>query len=176
MNRITRHFTALLLALTSGLHGTVLRSVAGMPMLGNDSADASFGEAVVRTLDGKHRCKLCIAVDEGKRSEREWQQLKSPAKADWMITASALLLVRPTSPIAPVPACLPLPSFGTGPSLATSPAGLSQLLTSAPRRSTWSPPVSADSWKVLRTEPRLALSENQTSANLVGTPPTLANP
>ncbi len=117
MNRCARHFTALLLALTLGLHWTVLQSVAWMSMLVDYSVEASFGEAVVKTFDGKHPCKLCIAVDEGKKSEREQKQLKSLDKADWLFTATTDVLVRPASLIAPIPECLPLPSFGSAPPL-----------------------------------------------------------
>lgn len=52
MNRYTRHFTALMLALTLGLHWTVLQSAAWVSMLVNYSAESSFTEAVVKTFDG----------------------------------------------------------------------------------------------------------------------------
>lgn len=97
MNRFTRHCTALMLALTLGLHWTVLQSVAWVSMLVNYSAESSFAEAVVKTFDGKHRCQICVAVDEGRQSEREQQKLKSLDKADWLITETAVALYRPAS-------------------------------------------------------------------------------
>ena len=115
MNRCTRHFTALMLALTLGLHWTVLQSVAWVSMLVNYSAESSFAEAVVKTFDGKHRCQICVAVDEGKQSEREQQKLKSLDKADWLFTECAVVLIRPGFTLAPVPGTLQLDSFGTSP-------------------------------------------------------------
>jgi hypothetical protein len=95
MNRGTRHFTALMLALTLGLHWTVLQSVAWMTMLVNYTVESSFGEAVAKTFDGRHPCKLCIAVNEGKQSEREQKQLKSLDKADWILVSEAIVLAPP---------------------------------------------------------------------------------
>jgi hypothetical protein len=104
MNRFTRHCTALMLALTLGLHWTVLQSVAWVSMLVNYSAESSFAEAVVKTFDGKHPCQICVAVDAGKKSEREQQKLKS-----------ALALFRPASKPVAIPEALSLLSFITSP-------------------------------------------------------------
>lgn len=115
MNRFTRHCTALMLALTLGLHWTVLQSVAWVSMLVNYSAESSFAEAVVKTFDGKHPCQICVAVDAGKKSEREQQKLKSLDKADWLIPETALALFRPASKPVAIPEELSLLSFVTSP-------------------------------------------------------------
>ncbi len=117
MNRFTRHFTALMLALTLGLHWTVLQSVAWMSMLVSYSTESSFGEAVVKTFDGKHPCQLCVAVDEGKQSEREQQLVKSLDKTDWLIVRTLVVLVRPASTPTPIANGFPPPALGSAPPL-----------------------------------------------------------
>ncbi|MBI1177797.1 hypothetical protein GC207_10205 [bacterium] len=95
MSPIARHITALMLALTLGLHWTVLQSVAWMTMLVNYSTETSFSDAVEMTFDGQHPCKLCIAVAEGKKTERREALLKSFAKADWVLSSDVVCLTRP---------------------------------------------------------------------------------
>lgn len=102
MNRVARHVIALMLALTLGLHWTVLQSVAWVTMLVNYSAQTSFSEAVAKTFDGHHPCKLCIAVAEGKQSERKNKQLNTFAKGDWILDGETICLIRPPSvPLSP---------------------------------------------------------------------------
>jgi hypothetical protein len=115
MNRFARHGTALMLALTLGLHWTVLQSVAWMGMLVSYSAESSFSEAVSKTFDGKHPCQICVVVDEGKKAEREQQQLKSVDKADWLLTDCAFVLDRPPFRLTPRLDVLEPPSFGSSP-------------------------------------------------------------
>jgi hypothetical protein len=104
-----------MLALTLGLHWTVLQSVAWMGMLVNYSAEGSFSEAVVKTFDGNHPCQLCVVVDEGKKSEREHKQLKSLDKADWELSETVVLLYRPAFSLGRIPANLPPDSLSVPP-------------------------------------------------------------
>lgn len=112
MNRFARHITALMLALTLGLHWTVLQSVAWMGMLVNYSSTCSFEEALEKTFDGKHPCKLCLAVAAGERSEHNQKQLlNSFGKSDWMLEGSSeFTLIRPPS-VAIFPSSSPFPIF-----------------------------------------------------------------
>lgn len=105
-----------MLALTLGLHWTVLQSVAWMTMLVNYSTATSFSDAVEMTFDGQHPCKLCIAVAEGKKTERQQALLKSFAKADWVLSSDVVCLTRPpatrlamTDVVTPLPLRSPPP-------------------------------------------------------------------
>ena len=49
-------------------------------------------EALAKTFDGEHPCKLCKVVREGKKSEQKQASLKVETKLDfWLARASALL-------------------------------------------------------------------------------------
>ena len=62
------------LVLSLGLHWAVLQSVAWAGMLANYSQDASFSEAWSKTFDGKHPCKLCISIKQGRAEEKQQDQ------------------------------------------------------------------------------------------------------
>src|SRR5262245_52091663 len=62
---------ALSLACSIGLHWTFLQAVAWSNMVASYSKDLPFSEAVARTLDGKHPCKLCKEIASAKRSEKK---------------------------------------------------------------------------------------------------------
>lgn len=117
MNRFARHITALMLVLTLGLHWTVLQSVAWMGMLVNYSSTGSFEEALEKTFDGKHPCKLCLAVAAGERSERNQKQLlNSFGKSDWLFAGSSEFnFIRPESVAVVPPSDLPPLFFGESP-------------------------------------------------------------
>ena len=59
------------LACSLGLHWGFLQSVAWMGMVVSYSHDATVGEALVKTFDGKHPCPLCQAIAKGKKSEKQ---------------------------------------------------------------------------------------------------------
>ena len=65
-----------------GGHWAILQSVAWFGMVVSYSNDSTFGEALVKTFDGKHPCCLCKAVQEGQKSERKQTLLKVETKFD----------------------------------------------------------------------------------------------
>lgn len=69
---------ALALAFSLGAHWSLLQVVAWVNMTVSYAQDASIGEALEKTFDGKHACKLCKLVDEGKQQEQ--QQSKTVQK------------------------------------------------------------------------------------------------
>ena len=69
---------ALALAFSLGAHWSLLQVVAWVNMTVYYAQDASIGEALEKTFDGKHACKLCKLVDEGKQQEQ--QQSKTVQK------------------------------------------------------------------------------------------------
>ena len=69
--RFPRILIALALAGSIGLHWTVLQAVAWAGMIVSYSQEAPLGEAVVKTFDGQHPCKLCTQIAKGKQSEKK---------------------------------------------------------------------------------------------------------
>jgi hypothetical protein len=63
----------LILALlgATGTHWVMLQSVAWATMLADNARTGSLGEAVVKTFDGKHPCKLCRGIAQGRQSENK---------------------------------------------------------------------------------------------------------
>jgi hypothetical protein len=76
-SRITKLIIVLTLTLSLGLHWTFLQSVAWVGMVVTYSRDSSISQAIDKTFDGKHPCKLCQAVQDGKKSERK-QDTQNP--------------------------------------------------------------------------------------------------
>ena len=59
---------------------------------------SSFAEALAKTFDGKHPCKLCKFVAEGKKSEKKHQvQFKIP-KLDLLSAPPATFVFTPPKP------------------------------------------------------------------------------
>ncbi|HEY2951339.1 MAG TPA: hypothetical protein VGK40_02085 [Verrucomicrobiae bacterium] len=67
---------ALALVLAIGGHWAVLQTAAWVGMVISYSQDSPLKEAVVKTFDGRHPCKLCKAVQAGKTSRTEARQLE----------------------------------------------------------------------------------------------------
>ena len=97
MNRFSRITTVIMLASSIGLHWVVLQSVAWMGMLVTYSAESNFSDAVVKTFDGEHPCKLCVSVDHGKKSEKQQQALKGFQKIDLVLFEKEMILCPPDS-------------------------------------------------------------------------------
>lgn len=70
---------AVALALSLGAHWFTLQMVAWTGMLVSFSRTDSVATALMKTFDGKHACPLCLAVDEGRRSERS-QETSAPVR------------------------------------------------------------------------------------------------
>ena len=66
-----RHVAVLLLSFALGLHWAVLQSVAWTSMFVQRVQSASVTEALRTTFDGKHPCRLCQVVREGRAAERQ---------------------------------------------------------------------------------------------------------
>ncbi len=63
----------LILALlgATGGHWAVLQTVAWGDMLAKNLQTKSVGEAITKTFDGAHPCKLCKQISVGKASEKK---------------------------------------------------------------------------------------------------------
>lgn len=59
-----------LLGATGG-HWAVLQTVAWADMLAKNLQTESVGEAITKTFDGAHPCKLCKQISSGKETEKK---------------------------------------------------------------------------------------------------------
>jgi hypothetical protein len=62
----------------TGTHWLVLQSVAWTTMLADNLRSGSVSEAIGRTFDGKHPCRLCREIATGKQGEK-----KSDVRLEW---------------------------------------------------------------------------------------------
>jgi hypothetical protein len=81
VHRFAAHLALKLAALIAavtvcGGHWAALKTIAWAGMLWEYSRGASVTEAVEKTFGGKHPCKLCVSIDEGRQQEQ-----KAPASA-----------------------------------------------------------------------------------------------
>jgi hypothetical protein len=79
--------TALIVAV--GGHWAVLQSVAWVSMAVSYAQTAPLTDALRKTFDGHHPCKLCKAVREGQKSERNQCALKVETKLDLLLIPRA---------------------------------------------------------------------------------------
>lgn len=100
MRSALKAITVLVLVLTLGLHWALLQTVAWTGMIISYSRDATFTEAVSKTFDGEHPCKMCKIIKKG-RGEEKQQQQKQESKPDSKIKLAlpeiAFSLISPAS-------------------------------------------------------------------------------
>ena len=93
--RLTQLGVALSLIGAIGGHWALLQTVAWAGMLVSYSRDATFSDAMVRTFDGRHPCKLCLEVRDGKKAERRAELHKVESQPDYWLLSSSILLFPP---------------------------------------------------------------------------------
>jgi hypothetical protein len=71
LSSLSRAFIAVVLALSIGLHWTLLQTVAWAGMVVTYSKDGSLTDAIEKTLDGKHPCPLCTEIQKAKKAEKK---------------------------------------------------------------------------------------------------------
>lgn len=77
--RVSKLLVVLTLTLSLGAHWAFLQSVAWVGMVVKYSHDATLTEALSKTFDGQHPCKLCKFVQQGKTTEKK-QDTPKPMK------------------------------------------------------------------------------------------------
>src|SRR6266576_3215000 len=89
-NAVTESFTrwskwlvVLALVVVTGGHWALLQSVAWVGMTVRYAKCDSFEVALQKTFDGRHPCKLCKLVKQGKASEQKRDLQKLEAKLDF---------------------------------------------------------------------------------------------
>lgn len=118
-----RFVAVVLLSLSLGLHWAALQSVAWTSMFLSRAQSGNIAEALRTTFDGKHPCRLCLVVREGKMAER--QSPTTPARAGGstvnleltLASAPFQLISEASVPQPPVIASLPFRSRSETPPL-----------------------------------------------------------
>lgn len=95
--RLPKLLIALALAVSIGLHWTVLQVVAWTGMVISYSQDAPLAKAVVKTLDGKHPCSLCKKISNAKRSEKKSEYQFQARKVKFANAAVSFIFSAPMS-------------------------------------------------------------------------------
>jgi hypothetical protein len=87
---------------TTGLHWTLLQSVAWVGMIAGYSEHSTFKVALEKTFDGRHPCCLCKAIAAAKKSQQknefalQKQKLEFPPfKGDFVLIAPSRFEVLP---------------------------------------------------------------------------------
>ena len=103
-----------------GTQWTVLQSIAWTRMLAENLTTGSFTEAVQKTFDGQHPCRLCKTIAAGKQAEQKKEftaplqkyefppvneifTLVAPAHFQRVLPANTAAAVLPHPPLTPPP-------------------------------------------------------------------------
>lgn len=95
--QLSRWLLVITLILSLGVHWAFLQSVAWVGMVITYSSDSTFTQALSKTFDGKHPCKMCKVVQEGQKSEKKESALKVELKKEFWNVAEISIPCAPTS-------------------------------------------------------------------------------
>jgi hypothetical protein len=95
LSRLPKLLLALALASSIGLHWAFFQTLAWAQMVISYSHTASLTEALEKTFDGKHPCKLCKKIDESKRSEKKSDSEIDLKKFEFSFVASEFIFSAP---------------------------------------------------------------------------------
>lgn len=108
---------ALALVVSVGGHWAVLQGLAWGTMLARYAQTMPLAQAVAFTFDGKHPCKLCTMVKEGRaeQKQREQKQVNPGGKLDAGLVWQGVIpdFTAPREPVAPFE--FPAPSRADSP-------------------------------------------------------------
>lgn len=114
--RLHKWLVVLALILSIGGHWAFLQSVAWVGMAMSYSKNASLCQALEKTFDGHHLCKLCKIVRAGKKAEGP-NELKTDLKKFDLITSVPQFFIFQSPSIEPQPDFAPLPQRTEAPLL-----------------------------------------------------------
>jgi hypothetical protein len=95
MRRIGNALLIVALLAATGGHWAVLQSLAWTSMLTEHLQSQSFSEAVAQTFDGRHPCKLCLAIRAAKKSGKPAEFPQTLKKIEFPPLAANLVLFAP---------------------------------------------------------------------------------
>jgi hypothetical protein len=79
------------LASSIGLHWAFLQTVAWAGMIVSYAQESPLTEAVVKTFDGQHPCKLCKQIEKGKGSEKKSEYEFKASKVKFAYAPAAFI-------------------------------------------------------------------------------------
>jgi hypothetical protein len=95
LSRLPKLLLALALASSIGLHWAFFQTLAWAQMVISYSQNAPLSEALVKTFDGKHPCKLCKNIAESKRAEKQSDSDLDLKKFEFSFAPSAFVFEAP---------------------------------------------------------------------------------
>lgn len=95
LQRARKWLIVSLLITAVGGHWAILQSVAWAQMLVRYSHGATLERGFTKTFSGKHPCKLCQLVKEGRKTERKQEMQKLELKLEFAFVADAALVQPP---------------------------------------------------------------------------------
>jgi len=95
LSRLPKLLLALALASSIGLHWAFFQTLAWAQMVISYSQNAPLSEALVKTFDGKHPCKLCKNIAESKRTEKQTDSDLDLKKFEFSFAPSAFIFQAP---------------------------------------------------------------------------------
>jgi hypothetical protein len=93
--RFGKIFLIITLVTMLGAHWAALQTVAWTAMLADNLQSSSFHEAVAKTFDGQHPCRLCKAIAAGKKSEHKSEAVSPTLKLEFPPVNENFVLVAP---------------------------------------------------------------------------------
>ncbi len=84
------------LVLAIGGHWVLLQSAAWVGMAVNFSKTDSLSVTLQKTFNGKHPCRVCKLVKDGKAAEKKEQQQKLGTKIDFHLLPGSSRLIPPS--------------------------------------------------------------------------------
>ncbi len=79
-----------------GGHWALLQTVAWTNMLATNLQTDSLPEALAKTFDGEHPCKMCKQIDAGKKSEKKSEFPGAAKKIEFTHAPSRHVFAAPT--------------------------------------------------------------------------------
>ncbi len=96
MDRVRNIVLILVLLMGTGAHWCALQSVAWTRMLAENLRSASFSDAISRTFDGQHPCRLCKIIATARKSDKKAEFPQPLTKLEFPLATQSLLLIAPT--------------------------------------------------------------------------------
>lgn len=93
--RLSKLVIVVALSLSIGLHWAFLQAVAWTGMVVNYFQTAPLAEALAKTFDGNHPCKLCKLVDEGQKFGKKQEAQQPSIKLEVFLSANPVVLFPP---------------------------------------------------------------------------------
>ena len=95
--KLSKWLLVAMLTFSFGMHWAILQSVAWVGMAVTYSQEASVTEALAKTFDGRHPCKLCKFVAENQKSEKKPDAQKMEIKFDPFCASTQIFFISPLS-------------------------------------------------------------------------------